>query len=199
MVHLGNRPGVLAVLLDPAAPVTETAVAQAVQTALRSCFTAPTAVGTGGAPVSLDQIPHAYDRARVAAWVAQVTGNGNGLLSWTDIGPWRLLARLAGHQVGDENLIANLHPGLRTLIELDRGELITTLDAYLRTGGDARSAAEALHLHRSTLYYRIDRIADITGANLRDGDTRFDLTLGLRVAALLGLLPGTTASTVAGT
>ena len=190
MVHLGSRPGVLAVLA-PAAQVTETAVAEAVQAGLRSCFAAPVAVGTGGGPVCLGEIKPAYQRACVAAWVARVTGDGSGALSWSDIGPWRLLARLAGRRVGDDDLTADLHPGLRKLIATDRGELISTLDAYLRTGCDARATAKLLYVHRSTLYYRIHRIAEITGANLRDGEARFELTLGLRVAALLGLLPRT--------
>jgi hypothetical protein len=190
MVHLGSRPGVLAVLV-PGAQVTETAVAEAVQTGLRSCFAAPVAVGTGGGPAPLSEIKHAYERACVAAWVARVTGDGSGVLSWSDIGPWRLLARLAGRRVGDDEISADLHPGLRKLIASDHGELISTLDTYLRTGCDARATAKLLYVHRSTLYYRIDRIAEITGANLRDGEDRFELTLGLRVAALLGLLPRT--------
>jgi DNA-binding PucR family transcriptional regulator len=57
----------------------------------------------------------------------------------------------------------------------------------LANGCDVRASAEALHLHRSTLYYRIERILEITGANLRDGETRFEVMLGLRSAALLGL------------
>lgn len=194
MVHLGSRPGVLA-MLGPTAHVAESDVARAVQTALESCFPTPVAVGTGGGPVPLDQIRHAYDRASVAAWVARVTTNGSGVLSWSDIGPWRLLARLAGRSVGDGDLKADLHPGLLRLLAEDRGELIATLEAYLTTGGDVRSTANMLHVHRSTLYYRIDRIAEITGANLRDGEARFELTLGLRVAALLGLLSRTTVPT----
>ncbi|MFE0420614.1 PucR family transcriptional regulator [Streptomyces tendae] len=192
MVHLGSRPGVLAVL-GPSAQVTENEVAHAVQKAVHSCFSTSVAVGTGGGPVSLEEIKEAYDRACVAAWVARVTTRGSdGTLSWSDIGSWRLLARLAGRSVGGSDLTADLHPGLLRLLSQDRGELVATLDAYLTTGGDVRTTADLLHLHRSTLYYRVDRISEITGANLRDGEARFELTLGLRVAALLGLLPSTT-------
>ncbi|MGZ5365087.1 MAG: helix-turn-helix domain-containing protein [Mycobacterium sp.] len=36
--------------------------------------------------------------------------------------------------------------------------------------------AEALHLHRSTLYYRLEKITEALG-DLRDGEARFDLSI----------------------
>ena len=45
------------------------------------------------------------------------------------------------------------------------------------------AAAERLHLHRTTLYYRLDRIADLTGVDLRLGRGRTDLQLALWLVA----------------
>jgi len=71
-----------------------------------------------------------------------------------------------------------------------RGVLVRTLEAYLRHAGSAPTAADELHIHRTTLHYRLDRIRAITGADPDDGETRLLLHLGLGVARLLGLLPG---------
>src|SRR5215203_4689226 len=65
--------------------------------------------------------------------------------------------------------------------------LIHTLDAYLSHGCDARKTAEALHLHRSTLYYRLERITEAVGGDLRDGETRFELMLSIRLANIARL------------
>ena len=62
-----------------------------------------------------------------------------------------------------------------------------TLEAYLDLAGDARATAEALSLHRATMYYRLNRIEEITGARLKTGDDRLALHLGLRLARLSGL------------
>lgn len=51
----------------------------------------------------------------------------------------------------------------------------------------ATLAAEELHVHRTTLYYRLDRIKELTGADLRDGATRTDLQLALRLHAYRSL------------
>jgi PucR C-terminal helix-turn-helix domain len=71
-----------------------------------------------------------------------------------------------------------------------RGVLVRTLEAYLRHAGSAPAAADELHVHRTTLHYRLDRIRAITGSDPDDGETRLLLHLGLGVARLLGLLAG---------
>jgi hypothetical protein len=65
------------------------------------------------------------------------------------------------------------------------GRLTGTLAAWLDAGGRAPAAAEALHVHRTTLHYRLDRVRELTGADLDDGATRLRLHLGLAVARLL--------------
>jgi DNA-binding PucR family transcriptional regulator len=53
----------------------------------------------------------------------------------------------------------------------------------LDLGGDITAAAEALRVHRTTLYYRLDRIQELTGVDLRAGVGRTDLQLALWLAA----------------
>ena len=59
--------------------------------------------------------------------------------------------------------------------------LVTTLETYLDRAGDAQATAAALFIHRTTLYHRLRRIAEISGADLRDGDDRLALHVGLRM------------------
>src|SRR5207302_1948262 len=64
--------------------------------------------------------------------------------------------------------------------------LIQTLDVYLQRHGNLRQSARDLHVHLNTLHYRLRRIAEITGMDLKDADARLDLLLALRVRALAG-------------
>ncbi len=186
MVHLADSPAVLAVM-GPEVRLGESTVARAVQASLAAHFQRPVVVGTGGDAVPLREARGAYERALTTTWVARSSGGGGGTTSWADVGSWRLLARLARAVPDPHTMADDLHPGLVRLLADGRIDLIDTLEVFLSNGSDARATAEALHLHRSTLYYRIERISEITGANLRDGETCFELMLGLRLAALLGL------------
>lgn len=85
--------------------------------------------------------------------------------------------------------VDDLPPLLRRLLErVESPSIIETLEAYLTAGGDAKETARRLNIHRSTLYYRLEKIADAVPGSLRDGDVRRELHVGLRIAKLAGLL-----------
>jgi sugar diacid utilization regulator len=67
---------------------------------------------------------------------------------------------------------------------------LQTLEVYLDRAGDAQATAAELSLARGSLYYRLNRIAAITGADLRSGDDRLMLHVGLKLARLAGLYSG---------
>ncbi len=88
----------------------------------------------------------------------------------------------AAHTVGvaDEYL----RRWLGVLLDYDgakNADLVHTLSHYLECGGNYDESAAALDVHRSTLRYRLGRIADLTGFDLRDNDTRFNLHAATRV------------------
>ena len=75
------------------------------------------------------------------------------------LGAYRLLARAAETPHAKELI----HPGLPKLFALQSKEsLVQTLEAYLDNGCDTKLTAEALFLHRASLYYRLQRIEAIT-------------------------------------
>jgi purine catabolism regulator len=76
---------------------------------------------------------------------------------------------------------------LGSLLEADRkgrGSLVETLDAYL-SRGSVKDAADALHLHRHTVLYRLDKIRDLVGGKIDDQSFRLRLQLALDLRRLL--------------
>ena len=62
--------------------------------------------------------------------------------------------------------------------------MLKTLEVYLQRHGNLRQSARDLHIHLNTLHYRLRRIGEVTGMDLKDADARLDLLLALRVRAL---------------
>ncbi|WP_432559331.1 PucR family transcriptional regulator [Granulicoccus sp. GXG6511] len=142
--------------------------------------------GLGPLVGDLTEVGGSFRRARDAWRVGVATGAEARVLAWSDLGLDRLLVRLPL----DELTLDDLPPPVRTLLSAGLGtEVLGTLEEYLAHGGDAAATARALHVHRSTLYYRLDRVRAVTGVDLADGRIRRELHTGLRIAELAGIIP----------
>jgi purine catabolism regulator len=110
-------------------------------------------------------------------------GKREQVISYDRLGVYRLLA-----QVEDRaGLDAFAGRMLAPLVDYDRARgtpLLKTLEVYLQRHGNLRQSARDLHIHLNTLHYRLHRITEVTGIDLKDADARLDLLLALRVRAL---------------
>jgi hypothetical protein len=151
------------------------------------------AIGASTERLPISQAAAALRQACTALRLGQIGASDQQITAWSTLGSWRTLALLA-EAYGPDRLIELIHPGIVGLIDGRRDDLIHTLEVYLGTGGDARRTAEVLYLHRSTLYYRLEKLTEAIGTDLGDGEVRFELMLGIRLARFAGLyrshLPG---------
>jgi PucR-like helix-turn-helix protein len=133
--------------------------------------------GTSGGPVPLGRLHEAVRRARVTAQALRA-GAILDRPSWDSLGSWHLIANAP-----DELAVGDIHPAAELLASHDRPDLMTTARVLLDHGAITSRTAETLHIHRTTLYYRIERIEALTGVNLKTGPGRADLHMALRLAA----------------
>jgi hypothetical protein len=117
-----------------------------------------------------------WHEARTAARVAAVAPELAPVASWTELGAWRSVAELSGPDPALARLLAD--------------PLLTeTAGVWLDCAGSPQRAATRLCIHRQTLYYRLGRIAELTGLDPADGADRLLLHLGVRAARLAAVRP----------
>jgi len=135
-------------------------------------------VGIGGIRADLAQARDSWLEARLAVRVAEAVESMRPIAAWPELGVHRLLA------CGPEKALASavLDPAVRRLLGQNDPELRHTALAYLEAGGNVQETAAALHVHRQTVYYRVQKIEQITGLSLTRGDHRLVLHLGLTMA-----------------
>ena len=102
--------------------------------------------------------------------------------AWADLGVERFLTSLPA-----EELAAAVDPRVRRLVDASP-ELVPTVERYLAAAGAIAPVAEALHIHRTTLYHRLE-VAGRSGLDLRRGADRTVVDVGLRALRLLGTHP----------
>ncbi|MGL4649640.1 MAG: helix-turn-helix domain-containing protein [Caldilineaceae bacterium] len=64
-------------------------------------------------------------------------------------------------------------------------ELVATLEGFFACHGNLSQTAARMHIHRNTLTYRLEQIANITQLDLDDPDARFSLQLALKLRPIL--------------
>jgi purine catabolism regulator len=142
-------------------------------------------IGIGRVAGGMQGIRRSHQDARQALTLGRRLHGGGHITDYDDLGIYRLI-------LAAENL-----PELRTfhdeslgdLVEYDRvhnSNLVHTLEAFFAANCSPKEAASILQVHRNTVLYRLERIADIAGLDLDDPDVRLRFHLALYVRTALG-------------
>ena len=102
------------------------------------------------------------------------------LVSWDQLGPYGVIGQLPLDVLDDDSLPV----GVFALLRSGSAHLLDTVEKFLDCAGDKQRTAHELEIHRTTLYYRLDRIEAITGMSLADGSDRLLLHLAVKLHRL---------------
>lgn len=138
-----------------------------------------TRVGVGPTVGALDDLARSRSGARVALRVAH--HRGDGLVSWTDLGPLRLLGLARSSDLAH----AVLTPELERFLRNGDPTLVDTVTVFLEEAGAVGRTADRLAVHRQTVYHRLAQVERATGSDLRKGDDRLRLHLALSLMPFL--------------
>ncbi|KQQ08224.1 PucR family transcriptional regulator [Rathayibacter sp. Leaf296] len=152
------------------------ALVQSLHRALDAAGIAAT-VGVGSVVGDLGEVLVSHEQADCAARVA---GAGRAeAVRWDRSGLDGMLAALL-----PDALPVHLIPReLERAMQEQSEDNILAVRTYLANAGNVVQTGADLHLHRTTVYYRLGRFSETTGLDLADGDTRLMLQLWFRMAA----------------
>ena len=141
------------------------------------------AVGVGGYAERPEHLPRSYREAMQALTVRMRQADPRGLSAFEDLGLYRLLATPEGRREASA-FVEDWLGGLLAYDTERQAGLVHTLGVYLDHGGNYDDTAAALHIHRSTLRYRLQRIRELSGHDLTNADTRLNLHVAVRAAVV---------------
>jgi PucR-like helix-turn-helix protein/GAF domain-containing protein len=140
----------------------------------------PLAVGTCGGAAELTDVHASLGNAQYAAYVAARVPRFRRAADWTGLGTYAAFQ----HLYRDPSAPERICPGIGALLDERAGTYRQTIRCYLDCGAQAQQAAAQLHIHRTTLYWRLARAAELIPLDLRRGDDRLKLHLALTLADL---------------
>lgn len=145
-------------------------------------------IGVGTACACPADYRRSYLAARRALDLLRVSGRSDELFSFRDASVEGMLLQSTEPEVLLDFVARYVEP-LDAYDRTHSSQLRLTVRAYLEAGGNLEAAARALHVHVSTLRYRLARAGELLGADVRSAETRLDLQVALRAADVLAARP----------
>ncbi len=145
------------------------------------------AVGRSRIAADPADLRRAGGEALLAANVAEGQ-DPDGVLAFEQTGAYRLL--LGSMTDNPEELRRFYSETVEPLLAYDEQyetELLQTLETFLEADGNVAGTAQRLFTHRHTVYYRLERVRELTGLDVASSDGREKLSLGLKAMRVLGL------------
>lgn len=136
--------------------------------------------GIGRVRQLLSDVPFSCQEAQKAISIGQQTLPKQQIVHFHEILVEDLLLDSAGHPVLSMLTSMLIEP----IVTYDREygtELMATLSAFLRSGGNTKRVAEEMFIHRNSVLYRLERIGGILQTDLNDPEVRFRLDVAMRV------------------
>lgn len=137
---------------------------------------APYSTGVSTTLTDLARVPVGYAEATQAR---NSLGGAAGLVSLTEMKPFDYLVLR-----DDETAQRVVRPEVWQFLQDDRagGSTLTrTLEEYVACDLNAITTAQRLHLHVNTVYYRLSRVAERTGTDMRSVLNVVDLLIAIRL------------------
>lgn len=136
-------------------------------------------------PTLLD-LPDAYREARQALVTgSMVHGEEEFILGFGDLGVKRILYLMFDHPELDRFYQEHLAP-LEAYDAEWETELLETLRVYLQQGYNLNSAAKELFVHRHTMRYRLEQIAELLKVDIDSPDVLLNLHIAFQIREMKG-------------
>lgn len=120
-----------------------------------------------------------YRQAYRAVEAGKLVFRNAGYYSYSDM----MIYYIAKSLSEQNDLYDFFHPAIIALQKYDSENdtnLLETLKVYLTCPNDQAAVIKSLHIHRNTLFYRINRIKEITETDIDNGDERLKMQLYLK-------------------
>jgi len=137
-------------------------------------------IGTASPAPGATDLRSAADEAVIAASLAAALPQFHPSVDSSALGGWRLLASASA----DPSALRIISPAAHALYSQRDDSQRVTVETYLDVGANVVAACRILFVHRTTLYYRLERLPEVVREALDDGVSRSTLHLALKLIRL---------------
>lgn len=150
-------------------------------------------IGWGNPHETIAGAPKGLSQAEQAMKVAQTVMGHHRFSAFDDLGFYKVLFNVKDREEL-ENFRSEVLKNLLAYDQKHNAQLVETLTVFLEENENSTIVSERLFIHRNTLKYRLQKIADISGRNLADPKDRMLMYFATTVHRFLAISHGKTRS-----
>ncbi len=141
-------------------------------------------IGIGRPQRQLKDFRKSVYEAQKALKILKACEKKDSISNYVDMGIYRLFFEMNKQ----EEMKELYYETLGKLVNYDlknSTNLVDTLEAYIEEGGNLINTSNRLFIHKNTVKYRVKRIEEITGCDLRNIKHLFDFNIALKIGKFL--------------
>lgn len=130
------------------------------------------------------EIYKSYLDAEKALMIGKVLNKKDQVIHFDDLGIFRLFAQNSKEDEFTRFYKEYIEP-IVNYDETHGTELLKTLESYFKNNGNLKQVSKDLYTHYNTVIYRIQKIQEILGINLKDAKDRLNVEVALQICKIL--------------
>ncbi|MFC0558352.1 helix-turn-helix domain-containing protein [Halalkalibacter alkalisediminis] len=140
-------------------------------------------LGIGGKTEKIEDYYYCYVQSVKAKNVVTYRYPQGGFSFYDDLGSYTILNNTSDPLAAELFVKKHLGPLIK-YSNNNHVDLFETLQVFLNHNGNLRDASNQLFIHRSTLEYRLERVAELVQIDLNDAEVRFELMMAYKLYSL---------------
>ncbi|TYP48671.1 PucR family transcriptional regulator [Thermosediminibacter litoriperuensis] len=133
---------------------------------------------------NITDIYKSYQDAKKALMIGNILDKKNEVIHFDDLGIFRLFYQNSER----DEMIKFYNEYIEPIVKYDENhgtELLKTLESYFKCNGNLKQISKDLYTHYNTIIYRIQKIQEILGVNLKDAKDRLNIEVALQIYKII--------------
>lgn len=136
----------------------------------------------GTTEVGIEHLYKSY--AKACKMTIKSMNTHNSALYYDDLGLYKVLLDVE-HRETLVDFYGEILEPLEAYDQINKTDLMEVLQLYLQNNGSVKTVADLTYLHRNTINYKLNKIAELLEVNLSDLSCRSELSLALAIRDML--------------
>ncbi|MFW5891692.1 MAG: PucR family transcriptional regulator [bacterium] len=138
-------------------------------------------LGVGEQVDNLYEVNKSFQQSKKAVNLSKKINEKKKIYFYKDLKYYKVLDQIKNKKIVNEFIKENISE-IKIYDENNSSDLLLTLKKYIKNNCNIRKTADEMYLHYNTIKKRLKKLEEVTGLDLSDNETLFNLSLAIKLS-----------------